>query len=462
MNNTKNAKTTHGDFGNGSVKKLILNQALPLTLAQLVQLLYNIVDRIYIGHMPGDDAGMALTGLGLCFPIITLISSCVNLVVGGSAPLCSIARGKGDKEKAHNIMSTAFSLLILISIGVAVVIFLTRRPLLYLLGASDITYPYAENYITIYLLGTLFFAIGTGMNNFINLQGYPKIGMLTTVIGAVINLILDPIFIFVFKMGVAGAAIATVISQFCSALWVIFFLVNKERELRLSLKSLTIKKELLSDMLLLGIPGFVMGATNCAVQSVCNATLSIHGGDIYVAIMTIINSVREITGLPVNGISQGSQPVLSFNYGAKNRERVRSGIRFTTLLGFLYTVVFWIAVMAFPSFFIRIFSDDTSTLSLGITPLIVYFSGFCFMSLQYSGQSTFVALGKAGRAIFFSIFRKIIIVVPLTILLPRIPSLGVMGVFWAEPISNFIGGSASFLTMYFTVYRKLKSDIKDN
>lgn len=446
----------HGDYANGSVQKLILSQAIPLTLAQLVQLLYNIVDRIYIGHMPGDATGSALTGLGLCFPIITLISASVNYISTGAAPVCSMARGKGDHKWAQDIMSTAFTLLLLIGIFVAVIMYIVKRPLLYVLGASDVTYGYAADYINIYLLGCVFFAISTGMNTFINLQGYPRMGMLTTVIGAVINLGLDPIFIFAMNMGVKGAAIATVISQFCGALFVLIFLFNPKRELHLGIKSIRIHKYVLKDILTLGIPGFIMGATNCAVQAVCNATLSVAGGDVYIGIMTIINSVREMIGLPINGITGGSQPVLSFNYGAEKYDRVKKGIRFTAFVGLIYTAVFWVMIMLFPGFFLKIFSNDTEMISLGKDPIIVYFLGFIFMSLQFAGQSTFVALGKAKQAIFFSIFRKIIIVVPLTLILPHILNLGAMGVFWAEPISNLIGGSASFICMYLTVYRKLR------
>lgn len=449
---------SHGDFANGSMQKLILSQAVPLTLAQLVQLLYNIVDRIYIGHMPGDTTGTALTGIGLCFPIITLISAAINYISTGASPNCSMARGNGDRQKAQDVMETAFSLLLIISILVAACMYLVKRPLLYLLGASDATYGYAADYLNIYLIGCVFFAMSTGMNTFINLQGYPRMGMLTTVIGAVINLGLDPIFIFGMHLGVKGAAIATVISQFCGAVFVLTFLFNKKRELHLTPGSFHIHTYVLKDILTLGVPGFIMGATNCAVQAVCNATLSVTGGDIYIGIMTIINSVREISGLPVNGITSGAQPVLSFNYGAKKYGRVKKGILFTALVGLIYTAVFWLTIMIFPGVFLKIFSSDAQMISLGREPIIIYFLGFVFMSLQFAGQSTFVALGKAKQAIFFSIFRKIIIVVPLTILLPHIPALGVMGVFWAEPISNVIGGSASFLCMYLTVYRKLPED----
>lgn len=447
----------NGDFGNGSVKRLILSQAVPLTLAQIVQLLYNIVDRVYIGHMPGADASMALTGVGLCFPIITLLASFINWISTGASPLCSMARGKQDLHRAQKILTTAYTALLGISALIALVTYVIRRPLLFLLGASEVTYTYAADYLSVYLMGTLFFAVSMGLNTFINLQGFPKKGMLTTVIGAVINLILDPIFIFGLHLGVRGAALATVLSQFCAAAWVMITLSKKGQELRLKWNGFELDTTLLKEILTLGLAGFVMGATNCAVQAVCNATLSVFGGDIYISIMTIINSVREMIGLPVNGITSGSQPILSFNYGAKKIERVKEGIRFSAFMGISYTAVFWVSTMLIPQVYLNIFTNDSRVLELGRTPLIVYFMGFIFMSLQFVGQSSFVAFGKAKQAVFFSIFRKIIIVVPLTLILPHIAGLGVMGIFLAEPISNLIGGSASFLCMYFTVYRKLEN-----
>ncbi len=433
-----------------------MSQALPLTLAQLVQVLYNVVDRMYIGHIPGDETGGALTGVGLTFPLITLIAAFTNLFATGGAPLCSMARGRGVPERAKKIESDVLSMQIATGLILAAILFIAKKPLLYLFGASDATYGYASQYLSIYLLGTVFLAVGTGMNGFINLQGFPRTGMLTTVIGAVINLILDPLFIFGLHLGVRGAAIATVISQFVSACWVMAFLFGKSAVIPLSPAELFhVDFPLLKEIVTLGLSGFIMAATNSVCQAVCNATLSIYGGDIYIGVMTIINSVREMIGLPINGITSGSQPVLSFNYGAGKSGRVKQGVRFMAWAGFLYTFFMWVLIMSFPTGFLRIFSSVESLVEAGKQPLIIYFMGFFMMSFQFAGQSTFVALGKSGQAIFFSLFRKIIIVVPLTIFLPEIAALGVMGVFLAEPISNFIGGLASFLTMYVTVYRKL-------
>ncbi len=445
-----------GNFGQGKIGSLILAQAIPLTLAQFVQVIYNVVDRMYIGHIPGEEAGAALTGVGLTFPLITLVAAFINLFSSGGAPLCSMARGKDDTERARKIEANAFTMQIYVGLAAAIVLFLLMRPLLYLFGASDIAYAYASQYLSIYLLGSVFLTIGTGMNSFINLQGFPRIGMCTTLIGAVLNLVLDPLFIFGLDMGVRGAALATVISQFVSACWVMLFLFGKNAVVALRFRDLFhLDFSLLKEMVALGLSGFIMAATNSACQAVCNATLSVHGGDIYIGVMTIINSVREMIGLPVGGITSGAQPILSFNYGAQNNHRVKQGIRFTAWIGFLYTFFMWLLVMLLPMAFLRIFTPDQSLVSAGKMPLIIYFMGFFMMSFQFAGQSAFVSLGKSKQAVFFSLFRKIIIVVPLTVLLPNIPALGVMGVFLAEPISNLVGGLACFVTMYLTVYRKL-------
>ncbi len=443
-----------GDFAEGRVGALILRQAVPLTLAQLVQVVYNVVDRVYIGHIPGED--YALTGVGLTFPLITLSAAFINLFSTGGAPLCSIERGKGDDEAAKKIEADTFSMEVLTGIVLSVFFFVFMKPLLYLFGASDAAYPYARGYFSVYITGTVFLTVGTGMNAFINLQGFPKTGMLTTVIGAVLNLVLDPLFIFGLNLGVKGAAIATVISQFVSACWVTKFLFGKKAAIRLDRSDLFhIDWRLMRRTVTLGLSGFIMAATNSIVQAVCNATLSVCGGDVYISIMTVINSVREMISLPINGITSGSQPVLSYNYGAKKYDRVKRGIRFASIVGFAYTFVMWALIMVFPFVFLRLFSSNEALLNAGREPLAVYFMGFVFMSMQFAGQSSFVALGRSKQAIFFSLFRKIVIVVPLTVLLPKLPDVGVMGVFLAEPISNLIGGAACFATMYLTVYRKL-------
>lgn len=441
------------DFSQGKVWKNIVSQAIPLTLAEFVHLLYNIVDRIYIGHMDVAD-NMALTGIGLTFPIVTLIAAFTALFGKGGTPLFSIARGAKEDEGAEKLMGNVFSLLVVSSIILMTICYIFRRPILYLFGASDVSYTYADEYLKIYLLGTPFAMITTGMNGFISAQGFPKIGMLTTVIGAVLNLILDPIFIFVFDMGVSGAALATIISQMVSAIWVTQFLVSKKALLTLKRKNLKIDLGVTKKIAGLGSSPCIVQATNSLVQIVCNVTLQGYGGDLYVGIMTVLNSVREILSLPVSGITSGAQPVLGYNYGAKKNERVKQGIRFTALIGTIYTLIAWAVIMVIPKVLFQIFTGDQSIIDKGPEALGIYFFGFFFMSFQFAGQTVFQALGYAKRAVFFSLLRKVFIVVPFTILLPMM-GFGVNGVFLAEPISNAIGGLACFITMWITVYKKL-------
>lgn len=441
------------DFSQGSVKKRIIEQAIPLTLAQVVQMLYNLVDRIYIGHLP-DIGELALTGVGITFPITVLIMAFTGLFGIGAVPLFSIARGKGEEKEAEYIMGNAFSLLMISAVILTMACYVFRRPVIFLFGASEASYVYANEYLKISLFGTAFSMLVTGMNGFINAQGFPKFGMVTTILGAVINIILDPVFIFAFDMGVAGAALATLFSQMVSAIWVLNFLTGKKAILRLQRKCMKLSAKRAASIMGLGVTNFVMQGSNCLVQVVCNNSLQIYGGDLYVGIMTILNSVRELVMLPVMGISTGSQPVLGFNYGAGKNDRVKEGIRFMTLTGSVYTVLAWLIVLLFPKQLIQIFSNDEQTIMEGARALYIYFFGFVFMAFQFAGQSTFQGLGKKMQAVFFSMLRKVVIVTPLTLLLPVL-GFGVDGVFLAEPISNIIGGLACFLTMWFTLYKKL-------
>jgi len=446
-------QTKKTDFSQGSVKKLIMAQALPLTMAQLVQLLYNIVDRIYIGHL--EEVGdLALTGLGITFPVIVIIAAFTNLYGSGGATLFSLARGKGDIDEAEGLLGNVFTLLLGTSAVLFGLCYGFRKPILFLFGASEQSWYYADQYLRIYLLGTAFSMITTGMNGFINAQGFPRTGMLTTVIGAVINAVLDPIFIFGLDMGVRGAAVATVISQSISAVWVLRFLTGKQAVIPLRRRSLAVKLPRLKRIVTLGFPGFVMQGTNSLVQIICNNQLQTYGGDLYVGIMTVLSSVREMVSLPISGLTHGSQPILGFNYGAKRNDRVKEAIRFTALLGIGYMMAAWIAVLLLPRTLMGIFTEDAETVAQGARMLGIYFFGFVFMAFQFSGQTTFQALGKAKHAIFFSLLRKVVIVVPLTLLLPSL-GFGVEGVFLAEPISNLLGGLAAFVTMWITVYRKL-------
>lgn len=429
----------------------IIYMAVPMTVAQLINILYNVVDRMYLGRLPGH---LALTGLGLCLPIVSILMGFANLCGMGGAPLCSICRGRGEQEEAEHIMGNSFTLLLLFGTALTVLCLAFRRPILYLFGASDVTFPYANDYLTIYILGTLFVMIGLGMNPFINAQGFSRMGMVTVAVGAVVNIVLDPIFIFGLDMGVRGAALATVLSQACSAVWVLKFLTERRAILKLRLSALRLRADRVKRILSLGASGFAMSMTNSLAQVLCNATLEAYSGDLYVGVMTVVNSVREVITMPVQGITNGCQPVLGYNYGAGLYRRVRQGIRFTTVLTVSYSVAIWAVVMLLPEPLIRIFNNESDLIAAGIPAFHIYFATFFCMAFQFIGQSVFVGLGRSKSAIFFSLLRKAFIVAPLTLILPAV-GLGADGVFLAEPISNVLGGLACILTMYVTVYRPM-------
>lgn len=457
MSDINNAKKEN-DFSKGSIIGHMLRLAGPMTLAQLVNVLYNIIDRIFIGKIP-NDATNALTGLGVAFPICTVTIAFANLVGMGGAPLFSIERGKGNEDETKKLLGNSFSLLIILGLLTSVTGLIFKKPLLYLLGASSATFDYANQYITIYLCGTIFVMLSLGLNSFINAQGFARTGMLTVSIGAACNLILDPVFIFILGMGVKGAALATIISQFIAALWTFTFLTGKKTIIKIEKDCLIPNFKRTMKIFGLGLSGFTMSITNSAVQMVNNAVLSVWGGDLYIGAMTVINSIREVVHMPVQGISNSSQPIISFNYGAGEPERVKKAIRYMSFALLIYTVSAWILVMLFSKPLILLFNDNPALMNVTVTSMHIYFQGFFMMSFQFAGQSTFTALGRSKQAVFFSLFRKVVIVIPLIYILPHIGNLGVNGVFMAEPVSNFIGGIACFATMYFTVYRKLSTNI---
>ncbi|HJB97029.1 MAG TPA: MATE family efflux transporter [Candidatus Acutalibacter pullicola] len=442
------------DFSKGSVAGNILRLALPMTVAQLINVLYSVVDRMYIGRLP-DAAGNALTGLGLTFPILSMVTAFANLFGMGGSPLFSMERGRGNTDKAKEILGNTFALLVGTGVVLTVVLLLIKKPLLYAFGASDTTYPYADGYLTIYLCGSIFVMISLGLNPFINAQGFGRKGMMTVLIGAVTNIVLDPLFIFVFDMGVQGAALATIISQFFSALWAFSFLRGKKAILRLEWPYVKLRLKLVWQIVSLGFSSFVMAITNSIVQVACNSTLQAFGGDLYVGVMTILNSVREVVSTPINGMTSAGQPVIGFNYGAQEYKRVRTGIQFITVVCVVYTTLVWLLLFLFPRFFIGLFSGEEALREAAVPAMHIYFFGFFMMSLQMAGQSAAVALGRSKQAVFFSLFRKVIIVTPLTLLLPHLFGLGVNGVFLAEPISNFIGGGACYITMLLTIWREM-------
>ena len=446
------------DFSQGSVRRHIVRLAIPMTIAMLVQMLYNLVDRVYIGHLPADSAN-AFTGLGLTFPIVTIILAFTNLFGMGGAPLCSIERGRHNTARAEKIMGNTFVALLACSAVLMALCYPLMRPVLNLFGSSDATYPYAAGYLNIYLIGTPFTMLATGMNGFINVQGYTKYGMITVAAGALINIAFDPLFIFVFDLGVAGAAWATVISQAISAAWVLFFLCGKRTTLRLRRENFRPSGKILRAICALGTTGFVMYASNGAVQIACNAMLKWSGGpvygDLYIGIMTALNSLRDLVSLPIQGLTNAAQPVIGYNYGAQKYPRIREAMVFITVIGVAYMAAVWAVLFFFPRQMLSVFNSDPALLERGVPSMHIYYFGFFFMAFQFAGQSVFVGLGKAKHAVFFSLLRKIVIVVPLTIALPHIAALGVNGVFLAEPVSNLVGGLSCFITMLFVIRRLL-------
>lgn len=368
-------ENTVNDFSKGSVVKNILTLALPMTLAQLINILYNIVDRMYIGRIP-DHATLSLTGLGLSMPIISAVIAFANLFGVGGAPLCSIARGKGDIKGAEKVVGNAFTMLLCTGVLLTVTGLLFKKPLLYAFGSSDATFPFADSYLSIYLLGCTFVTVSLGMNSYINAQGFARMGMVTTLIGAVLNIILDPLFIFTMGMGIRGAAIATVISQLASAIWTVRFLTSQKAILRIRVSCMRPSLKTIRDIAALGLSNFMMSITNSIVQVVCNSTLSLYGGDLYVGVMTVINSVREIVSMPVSGITNGSQPVISFNYGAEKYDRIKTAIRFMAVSCIAYTTAIWGILHLFPVFFIHIFNTQADLVEAAVPSMQIYYFGF--------------------------------------------------------------------------------------
>lgn len=445
------------DFENGTVTQNILGAAIPMLVAQILNLLYNIVDRIYIARIPNVGTA-ALGAVGLCFPLIVIITAFANLFGSGGAPLFSIYRGKKKEQQANRIMNTSFSMLFVSALVLMIIGLLFAHPLLVLFGASSDALNYALPYMRIYLIGTLPSMVAVGMNPFINAQGYSIIGMLSVAIGAVANLLLDPLFIFVLGFGVNGAGIATVISQFLSAIFVIFFLTRKSE-----LKMRFIKRnefreciEYAKNIISLGMAGFIMQLTNSLVTICCNNVLAVTGGDIYISVMTIVSSVRQLVETPIHAMNEGSSPILSYNYGARRPKRVRKAGIVMSIMVLGYTAIMWGLIILAPRTLIQIFSSDTVLIDNSVTALNQYFAAFIFMDLQYIGQTFFKSLNKKKQAIFFSLLRKVFIVVPLTYFMPYVLNMGTDGVFLAEPVSNVIGGSLCFITMMCTVLPELK------
>ena len=445
------------DFDSGNIAGNIARTALPMLAAQVLNLLYSIVDRVYIGRIPGEGMN-ALGAVGLCFPVVSLILGFTNLYGMGGAPLFSMELGRGDVRKAGQILNTSFRLLAVTALALIVSGELCAEPILRLLGASELSMAYALPYLRIYLLGTFFSMIATGMNPFINASGFPGMAMISVVCGAVSNLILDPLFIFALDLRVRGAAVATVLSQLLSALVTARYFLSEQAPHKIVFARERSEARLpyAKDIIGLGTASFIMQCTNSAVQICCNNVLMRFGGELYVSIMTIVSSVRQILETPVSALAEGASPIISYNYGARRIGRVRKAIVIMTGTAVVYTLLAWLLVEWKPALLISVFNTEEELLADAVPALHLYFFAFVFQSLQFSGQTVFKALNKKNKAIFFSIFRKVIIVVPLTCLLPYAAGLGTDGVFMAEPVSNVAGGVICFGTMLLTVLPELR------
>ncbi len=437
------------------VWSLIIKLSIPAILAQIVNLLYNIVDRIYIGHM--EDVGtMAITGVGLCFPVVSLISAFTMLVAQGGAPRAAIEMGKGDIKKAERILGNCFSLLILLSVILTAVFLTFGKKLLMLFGASESTIVYALPYMNIYVAGSVFVMVSLGLNMFITTQGFTKISMATVLIGAICNIVLDPIFIFGFKMGVKGAAIATIISQAISAVWVLSFLLGKKTKLRIKKENFLPQIKILAPVLALGISPFVMNATEAVINIAFNSSLQKYGGDIAVGAMTICTTVFQMVWVPAQGIGQGAQPIISYNYGAKNGDRVKQAVKAFLIICFTYVFAFGIAIEIFPQFFIGIFNDNPELVKTTTWTIRLYGCAMVFFGIQMAIQQTFIALGKAKASLFIACLRKVILLVPLIYILPNFFENKVFAVFLAEPVSDAISIVTASVVFFFAFRKEIK------
>lgn len=441
------------NLGQDNIGKLLFKLALPAITAQLINALYNIIDRMYIGHIP-NNGSLALTGVGISFPIILIISAFSSLVGMGGAPLASIKLGEDDKKGAEKILGNCFTLLLILSIVLTTFFLIFKEKLLFMFGASTETITYANSYLTIYLIGTIFVQISLGLNNFINSQGFAKISMTTVLIGAALNIILDPIFIFAFKMGVKGAATATILSQAVSALWVLKFLFGKKTTIKIRKEYLKINKKIILPVLALGISPFIMQSTESLVQITLNSGLQKYGGDMYVGAMTIISSIMQVISMPIIGLAQGAQPIIGFNYGAKKYERVKQTFKLLLISSLSFSVFAWIICIFAPKVFVIIFSNDPALTELTIKSLKVFMFGVFMLGAQFACQNTFLALGKAKISLFLALLRKVILLIPLALILPKF--LQVKGIFIAEPIADIIA-TITTCTVFFIKSKKIFS-----
>ena len=456
---TGNEQKQDEKLGTAPLGRLIFSLAIPAVVAQLINVVYNMVDRIYIGHIPGVGA-QALTGLGLSLPVILLIQAFSSLAGMGGAPQASIQLGKGDRAAAEKILGNSVTMLFFFAILLTFGFYLVKTPLLYLFGASDATIPFAEDYLNIYLVGTIFVMAYQGLNMYISCQGYAKTAMVSVLIGAILNIGLDPLFIFGFQMGIKGAALATILSQGVSAVWVVSFLLGKKTGLRIRKENLRLNAKVAGAILALGISPFIMQSTESLISIVLNRGLKMYGGDIYVGTLTILQSVMQLIVIPVQGFSQGSQPIISYNYGAEKVERVRNTFKIALSIIWGFSFVFTGIVMLFPQIFVRLFTNDPQMSELAVSKLPLFLAGLLIFGIQMTCQNTFMGLGKAKISLFIALWRKVILLIPLALILPRF--FGVDGIYWSEPLADTISALTAGTLFFLTVWRKELKIKKEN
>lgn len=438
------------------IGKLLVKLAVPTVAAQMINMLYNIVDRIYIGHIPGSGS-MALTGVGVCMPLIMIISAFAALVGNGGAPRASILMGKGDKDKAEKILGNCFTTQLIISVILTFVMYIFNRPLLLAFGASSNTIDYAVSYMNIYALGTIFVQLTLGMNTFITAQGFAKVGMFSVLIGAVVNIALDPIFIFALNMGVAGAALATIISQACSCIWVLSFLLGKKTTLRIKKENLALHADIILPCLALGLSLFIMQASESIISVCFNSSLLKYGGDVAVGAMTILTSVMQFAMLPLQGLGQGAQPIMSYNYGARNASRVKKAYFLLLRASLCYSFVLWLLVMLFPQIFAGMFTPDAELIAFTKTALRIYMAVMFIFGIQISCQMAFNSLGKAVSSIIVAVMRKFVLLIPLIYIMPHIYTVNkAHAVYMAEPVADIIAVSFTAILFSFQFKKALK------
>lgn len=446
----------NNDFlGTEPVGKLLWKLSIPAIAAQIINLLYNLVDRVYIGHMP-DDGALALTGVGVCMPVIMIVSAFAALVSSGSAPRASMAMGKGNQTEAERILGNSFFLQILISVSITVVLLIFNRPLLLAFGASENTIEYAVSYMNIYTLGTIFVQLTLGMNAFITAQGFAKTGMMSVLIGAVCNIVLDPIFIYGFHMGVRGAALATISSQAISTVWVLRFLMGKKTVIQIKKAYFKLEKSVIFPCIALGFASFIMQASESVIVVCYNSSLLKYGGDVAVGAMTILSSVMQFSMLPMQGLGQGAQPITSYNYGAGNAERVKRTFRLLLLSTLGYSMLIWGLVMLFPQMFARIFSPDVQLIEFTGKALRIYCAAMGIFGAQVACQLTFTSLGNAKASIMVAVMRKFVLLLPLIYIMPHLVKNQTMGVYLAEPVADVIAVTFTVILFYFQFRKAIK------